>query len=148
MIDSKTGLAKPKIRIKFGTAGIRGIYGQEVSIRETLSVCYAVNELLGRGKFGIGYDSRKTSFVLAGAASSAMNWYGSDVDDYGMIPTPTLTASGATWYPWPIATETAFDTVEWIFAELKVTIYHLLDIARVIPSARSSLASDSFEDST
>lgn len=89
-VDPVTGLAKPVIRVKFGTAGIRGIYGQEVSIREALAVCYAVHELLGQGKFGLGYDSRKTSFVLAGVACSAMNWYGSDVDDYGMIPTPVL----------------------------------------------------------
>ena len=89
-IDKDTGLERPKIRIKFGTAGIRGIYGHEVSIREAISVCFAVNELLGQGKFGVGYDSRKTSFILANAACSAMNWYGSDVEDYGMIPTPVL----------------------------------------------------------
>ena len=89
-IDKETGLARPKIRIKFGTAGIRGIYGQEVSIKEAIGVCFAVNELMGRGKFGVGYDSRRTSIILAGAACSAMNWYGSDVDDYGMIPTPVL----------------------------------------------------------
>ena len=45
---------------------------------------------MGRGKFGVGYDSRQTSFILAGVACSAMNWYGSDVEDYGIIPTPVL----------------------------------------------------------
>ncbi|MGI0091421.1 MAG: hypothetical protein ACREBS_06900 [Nitrososphaerales archaeon] len=89
-VDQATGLAKPWIRVKFGTAGIRGIYGQEVSIRETIAVCYAVHQLLGAGKFGLGYDSRKTSIILANVASSAMNWYGSDVENYGMIPTPVL----------------------------------------------------------
>ncbi len=89
-MDRETGLSKPRIRIKFGTAGIRGIYGQEVSIRETLAVCFAVNELLGQGKFGVGYDSRRTSSILANAACSAMNWYGSDVEDYGMVPTPVI----------------------------------------------------------
>ncbi len=85
-----TGLVRPAIKVKFGTAGIRGIFGQDVSIRETFAVCFAVNSLLGKGRFGIGYDSRKTSFVLACAANSAMNWYGSDVDNYGLIPTPVL----------------------------------------------------------
>ena len=89
-IDQETGLVRPRIRVKFGTAGIRGIYGQEVSIRETISVCFAVNELLGEGKFGLGYDSRKTSAILAKIASAAMNWYGSDVENYGLIPTPVL----------------------------------------------------------
>lgn len=89
-VDQATGLVVPRIRVKFGTAGIRGVYGQEVSIRETIAVCFAVHELLGEGKFGLGYDSRKTSLILAQAASSAMNWYGSDVDSYGMIPTPVL----------------------------------------------------------
>jgi len=89
-VDGATGLVKPKIRVKFGTAGIRGIYGQEVSIRETISVCFAVNQLLGEGRFGLGYDSRKSSAILANVASSAMNWYGSDVENYGLIPTPVL----------------------------------------------------------
>lgn len=88
--DEETGLARPKIRVKFGTAGIRGIYGQEVSLKETISVCFAVNELLGEGRFGLGYDSRKTSVILATIASAAMNWYGSDVENYGLIPTPVL----------------------------------------------------------
>ncbi|MDG6904812.1 MAG: hypothetical protein JRN20_03385 [Nitrososphaerota archaeon] len=90
IVDAKTGLTLPRIRVKFGTAGIRGVYGQEVSVRETFAVCFAVHRLLGKGKFGLGYDSRRTSSILAIAASSAMNWYGSDVEDYGMIPTPVL----------------------------------------------------------
>lgn len=92
-VDQTTGLAKPKIRVKFGTAGIRGVYGQEVSIKETIAVCFAVNQLLGEGRFGLGYDSRRTSFILANVAASAMNWYGSDVENYGMIPTPVLAFS-------------------------------------------------------
>lgn len=90
-VDQETGLARPNIRVKFGTAGIRGIYGQEVSLRETISVCFAVIQLLGEGgRFGLGYDSRKTSVILATIASAAMNWYGSDVENYGLIPTPVL----------------------------------------------------------
>ncbi|MHB8565573.1 MAG: phosphohexomutase domain-containing protein [Nitrososphaerales archaeon] len=89
-VDKDTGLARPRIRIKFGTAGIRGIYAQEVSIREAIAVSFAVNELLGQGRFGVGYDSRKTSFILANVVCSTMNWYGSDVEDYGLIPTPVI----------------------------------------------------------
>lgn len=89
-IDDNTGLSLARIKVKFGTAGIRGVYGQEVSMRETIAVCYAVHTLMGEGRFGIGYDSRKTSVILANVASSAMNWYGSDVEDYGMIPTPVV----------------------------------------------------------
>jgi len=89
-VDQASGLAKPVIRVKFGTAGIRGVYGQEVSIKEAISVCRAVNRLLGEGRFGLGYDSRKTSAILANVASAAMNWYGSDVENYGLIPTPVL----------------------------------------------------------
>ena len=89
-VNQATGLAVPRIKVKFGTAGIRGVYGQEVSIRETIAVCFAVHQLLGEGRFGLGYDSRKTSIILANIASSAMNWYGSDVESYGMIPTPVI----------------------------------------------------------
>ena len=49
-----------------------------------------MHALLGEGRFGLGYDSRKTSVILANVASSAMNWYGGDVEDYGMIPTPVV----------------------------------------------------------
>lgn len=89
-IDQFTGKPKRPIRVQFGTAGIRGTFGQEVSMRETIAVCYAVNELVGVGRFGLGYDSRKSSFILATIACAAMNWYGSDVDNYGVIPTPVL----------------------------------------------------------
>ena len=86
----ESGDSKNRIRLNFGTAGIRGLYGHEVSIKETLAVCFAVHQLLGEGRFGLGYDSRRTSAVLALIASSAMNWYGSDVENYGMVPTPVL----------------------------------------------------------
>lgn len=89
-VEGDTGLTVPQIKVKFGTAGIRGVYGEEVSVRETIAVCYAVHLLLGEGRFGVGYDTRKTSRVLANIACAAMNWYGSDVEDYGMIPTPVL----------------------------------------------------------
>jgi phosphomannomutase len=59
-------------------------------MRETIAVCYAVNELVGVGRFGLGYDSRKSSYLLGIIACATMNWYGSDVDNYGMIPTPVL----------------------------------------------------------
>jgi phosphomannomutase len=89
-VDQFTGVPRRPIRVKFGTAGIRGTFGQEVSMRETIAVCYAVNELVGVGRFGLGYDSRKSSYLLGIIACATMNWYGSDVDNYGMIPTPVL----------------------------------------------------------
>jgi phosphomannomutase len=88
--SSSSDKVKRPIRVKFGTAGIRGVFGLEVSMREAIAVCYAVNELVGVGRFGLGYDSRKSSFILSTCACAAMNWYGSDVDNYGMIPTPVL----------------------------------------------------------
>ncbi len=81
---------KPAVKVKFGTAGIRGIFGRDVSIKETVAVCFAVNDLLSQGSFGIGYDSRGSSFLLASMACAAMIWYSSDVENYGMVPTPVL----------------------------------------------------------
>lgn len=89
-VDQFAGVPRRPIRVKFGTAGIRGTFGQEVSMRETIAVCYAVNELVGAGRFGLGYDSRRSSFILGIIACATMNLYGSDVDNYGMIPTPVL----------------------------------------------------------
>lgn len=79
-----------KRAVKFGTAGIRGVYGQDVTNREAIAVCFAVNELLGNGTFGLGYDTRHSSHIMATLANAAMNWYGSDMQNYGIIPTPVL----------------------------------------------------------
>ncbi len=86
-------LGNSRIRVKFGTAGIRGLYGQEVFLRETLAVCFGVQKMLGQGRFGVGYDTRRSSAILALLVCSAMNWYGSDVESYGIIPTPVLAFS-------------------------------------------------------
>ena len=64
--------------------------GKRSPLRRLLRFALLSTSLLGEGKFGLGYDSRKTSVILANVASSAMNWYGSDVESYGMIPTPVL----------------------------------------------------------
>jgi phosphomannomutase len=76
--------------VKFGTAGIRGIYGEEVSVQETLAVCYAVNKLHKKGTFGVCRDTRRSSVVLSKATVAGINWFGSDVFDFGLFPTPLL----------------------------------------------------------
>jgi phosphomannomutase len=83
-------LGTPSSLVKFGTAGIRGIYGEDISIRETLAVCYAVNKLQHKGTFGVCRDTRKSSSVLSEATVAGINWFGSDVLDFGLLPTPLL----------------------------------------------------------
>ena len=44
----------------------------------------------GRGRYGVGWDGRKASALLARTVISAVNAVGSDVQVFGMVPTPVL----------------------------------------------------------
>ena len=55
---------------------------------------YALGEAValanGRGRYGVGWDGRKTSALLARTVSSAVNSVGSDVASFGQVPTPVI----------------------------------------------------------
>lgn len=73
----------------FGTSGIRGIYGQEV----TPALAMEVGNALGRqypGKIVIGQDTRSTSTLLSMAAISGILSSGSDAAFTGLTTTPAL----------------------------------------------------------
>jgi len=44
----------------------------------------------GRGRYGVGWDGRKVSALLARTVLSAVNAVGSDVCVFGLVPTPVL----------------------------------------------------------
>jgi len=72
----------------FGTSGIRGLYGKEVSCSLAMKVGNAVGKK--GGKLVVARDARTTSPILSDALSSGAMLTGADVVDIGFAPTPLL----------------------------------------------------------
>ena len=74
----------------FGTAGVRGVF----NITQTPEQVYRLAETIafasGRGRYGVGWDSRKTSALLARIVVSAVNAVGSEAHAFGVVPTPVV----------------------------------------------------------
>jgi len=74
----------------FGTAGVRGIFNRTQTPEQVYKLVETIAFASGRGKYGVGWDGRKTSALLAKTAISAVNAVGSDADVFGLVPTPVL----------------------------------------------------------
>lgn len=70
----------------FGTSGIRGLYGKEI----TEELAYKVANVFADKDVVIARDTRKTSESLANAAISGILAAGKNEIDLGIVPTPTL----------------------------------------------------------
>jgi phosphomannomutase/phosphoglucomutase len=74
----------------FGTNGVRGIYGQELTHDLVIDLCYSLGTYFGKGPIVIGYDGRKSHSVLSRLVRSSLNSAGLDTANAGLIPTPCL----------------------------------------------------------
>ncbi|HZC21624.1 MAG TPA: phosphoglucosamine mutase [Nitrososphaeraceae archaeon] len=74
----------------FGTNGIRGIFGKDLTIDSTIDLCYSMGTYFKQGPIVIGYDGRSSSPILSKLARSVINSAGLDVGDVGLVPTPCL----------------------------------------------------------
>ncbi len=76
----------------FGTSGIRGVYGSDITPDFMLKLGLAIASYLKhRGKFLVGGDCRLTTQVLKTSLASGLMAGGFDVVDAGMLPLPVLT---------------------------------------------------------
>jgi phosphomannomutase/phosphoglucomutase len=78
---------KPRL---FGTNGVRGIYGQELTHDLVIDLCYALGTYFSKGQIVVGYDGRKSHAVLSRLVTSTLNSAGLDTVNAGLIPTPCL----------------------------------------------------------
>ena len=79
--------ARPRL---FGTNGVRGIYGQELTHDIVIDLCYALGTYFGKGPIVVGYDGRKSSPVLSRLVRATLNSAGLDTANAGLLPTPCL----------------------------------------------------------
>ena len=74
----------------FGTAGVRGVFNKTQTATQVYRFAETVAFVFGLGSYGIGWDGRKTSALLAKAITCAVSATGSDALVFGLVPTPVL----------------------------------------------------------
>jgi phosphomannomutase / phosphoglucomutase len=74
----------------FGTNGVRGVYGKELTHDLVIDLCYALGTYFGEGPIVVGYDGRKSSPILSRLVKATLNSAGLDTANAGLVPTPCL----------------------------------------------------------
>lgn len=74
----------------FGTAGVRGIFNRTQTPEQVYRLVETIAFASGRGRYGVGWDGRKASSLLAKTVLSAVNAVGSEAYVFGLVPTPIL----------------------------------------------------------
>ena len=62
----------------FGTAGVRGVFNSTQTLEQVHEVAEASAFVFGRGSYGVGWDGRKSSMVLARVVAASVAGCGSD----------------------------------------------------------------------
>ena len=76
--------------MKTTISGIRGIFGDDFTLREVLEFCNNFSVLVNSQKCVIGKDTRPSGQMVKDAASAALMQNGIDVFDLGLAPTPVV----------------------------------------------------------
>ena len=88
MSSNENNSNAPKL---FGTSGIRGKVGSEVTIELALGIGRSLSTLLGEGhRIVVGYDSRTTNKMLERALTAGILEGGCNVLSLGLAPTPLV----------------------------------------------------------
>ncbi|HJJ28739.1 MAG TPA: phosphoglucosamine mutase [Methanocorpusculum sp.] len=75
----------------FGTNGVRGVTGVDMTPVFALGLAQAFGTLLGEGKtVGLGMDTRTSGPALGAAVRAGLCASGCNVIDFGIVPTPCL----------------------------------------------------------
>jgi phosphoglucosamine mutase len=74
----------------FGTSGIRGIYGTDV----TEGLALKIANIFATSPLAVGRDIRESGLPLLQAVSAGAVSAGADVMDMGIVPTPTVALAG------------------------------------------------------
>lgn len=74
----------------FGTAGVRGVFNSTQTPEQVYRLAETVGAVFGKGAYGVGWDGRKVSALLAKTVASAISAVGSDSFAFGCVPTPVM----------------------------------------------------------
>lgn len=74
----------------FGTNGIRGTFGEDLTLEFVHDMALAIGTVLGSGKILVGRDGRESSRAISKTVCAALNSIGIDCGDAGLVPTPCL----------------------------------------------------------
>ena len=99
-------------QMKKTISGIRGVFGEDFNLRDTLQFCYNFSSLIKTGKCVIGKDTRPSGHMVKQAATSALMRCGIDVFDLGTAPTPVVFFESRKYGAGVIATS-SHNPLEW-----------------------------------
>jgi phosphoglucosamine mutase len=83
------------VSLTFGTDGVRGVAGTELTPELVLSLGRAAARVLGPGPWLVGRDTRISGPMLGAALAAGLAAEGAGVVDLGVLPTPAVAAACA-----------------------------------------------------
>jgi len=88
--------------VRFGTDGLRGVAGTELTPEVALALGRAAARVLGAGRWLVGRDPRRSGTLIAAAFSAGLAAEGAEVADVGVLCTPGVAYWSAA-EDWPAA---------------------------------------------
>jgi len=76
--------------VKISVSGIRGIFGNDLTLKDVLRFCNNFSSLIKSKKCVIAQDTRPSGSMIIETASAALLQCGIDVYNLGMAPTPVI----------------------------------------------------------
>lgn len=76
--------------MKISISGIRGIFGNDLTLKDVLRFCNNFSALVKSKNCVIAHDTRPTSSIIVETASAALMQCGINVYNLGMVPTPVI----------------------------------------------------------
>ncbi len=74
----------------FGTNGIRGVFGETLTLDFISEIALSLATYFRKGQILVGFDGRDSSIIISKIVCSALNSAGLDCAIAGLIPTPCL----------------------------------------------------------
>ncbi|MCH8860307.1 MAG: phosphomannomutase [Thaumarchaeota archaeon] len=76
--------------MKISISGIRGIFGNDLTLKDVLRFCNNFSTLVKSKNCVIAHDTRPSSSIIVETASAALMQCGINVYNLGMVPTPVI----------------------------------------------------------
>ena len=98
--------------MKISISGIRGIFGNDLTLKDVLRFCNNFSTLVKSKKCVIAHDTRPSCSMIIETASAALLQNGIDVYNLGMVPTP-VTFRESRKYEAGIIVTSSHNPIEW-----------------------------------